>query len=196
MALMNQVQINNDHELVINNAIQDLLNNSMTLEIINQASLNKGMDLYKKARDFLKMVESKRKEAGEPFRLKIIEINDMARKVSEPLDTVIHVLKKKTESYQNHLIELKRKEEEKLREEASLFDADVYIPPLEKVLKTAAASTYMKKEIEIEVFDIKQVPDRYLLIDEVSLKRDYKLGQIDVPGIKFKEVEILQMRTR
>ena len=43
-------------------------------------------------------------------------------------------------------------------------------------------------EIEIAIFDIRQVPEEYLILNEQKIIDDYKSGERDFPGLDVCEI--------
>ncbi len=104
----------------------------------------------------------------------------------------------KVNAYQLMLAEKKRIEDEKLRETAAIFDAaeEIYIPPMEKIIRGDGAIAVTKTEKKFKVVDISKVPLKYLTIDEKSIAQDIKLGISEIPGLEIFEETTTQLRVR
>lgn len=167
--------------------------------IVNcEESYKKITSLYAEAREWKKAIEARRKELTEPLRKKMTGINDIARELSDPLDAVIDMANGKANGYVRMLEEVKRKKDEDLRTQAALFDAenDIYIPPMENIIRGEGAITVTKIETKFRVVDLSKVPLKYLMVDEAAVKRDLKLGIPEIPGLEIFEEKTTQLRTR
>jgi len=185
-------------EIAIKNSILQLRDFIAQLSVVDEASYKKVTSLYRQAREWKKCLEAKRKELIEPFRTEVARINDKAKDLSEPLDNAINVANAKVNAYQHQLAEAKRLEEEKLREAASLFDAEdeVFVTPLEKVIRGDGAIAITKTEKRFKVTDLSKVPLKYLTINEKIVEQDIKLGINEIPGLEIWEETSTQLRIR
>jgi hypothetical protein len=125
-------------------------------------------------------------------------INDKAKELTDPLDQVIALANAKVNGYHKFLEDQKRQEEESLRLEAAMFDAEdeVYVPPLEKVLRGDGAVTVTKTEKHFKVMDLSKVPMKYLMVNEKAIEQDLKLGINEIPGLEIFETTSTQLRVR
>ena len=182
----------------IKSVIQDMLEFTKQLIVDTEQSYKKMTSLYAQARDWKKSLEAKRKALIEPLRKEMAQINDRAKEFSDPLDQVISLANLKVNGYHALLEQKKAKEEALLREAASLFDAsdEVYVPPVEKVLRGDGAVAVTKIEKEFRVLDISKVPLKYLMIDEKAVKQDLKLGISEIPGLEVYEETTTTLRIR
>ena len=185
-------------EVAIKNTILQLRDFVAQLNVVDEISYKKVTSLYRQAREWKKCLEAKRKELVEPFRTEVARINDKAKELSEPLDNVINLANAKVNAYQRLLEDAKRLEEEKLREAASLFDAEdeVFVAPLDKVIRGDGAMAITKTEKRFKVTDLSKVPLKYLTINEKIVEQDMKLGINEIPGLEIWEETSTQLRIR
>lgn len=184
--------------LQVKKTIRDMLAFTEQLVVNTETAYKKITSLYAQAREWKKCLESKRKELVDPFRKQMAAINDKAKELTDPLDQVISLANAKVNGYQAFLQDLKRQEEENLRSAASLFDAEdeVYIAPLEKVLRGDGAVTVTKTEKRFKVLDLTKVPLKYLMVNEKAVEQDLKLGINEIPGLEIWEETTTQLRVR
>lgn len=189
---------NTNHTVIIRNVIDDMVEFTKSLVVKDETSYKKITSLYRQAREWKKCIDAKRKEMTEPLRKQTSAINDKAKDLTDPLDSVIDMANAKANGYLQMLEEIKRKEDEKLREAAALFDAadELYIPPMEKTIRGDGAVTVTKKEKRFKLVDITKVPTKYLMIDEAAIKKDLQLGLAEIPGIEVFEETTTQLRIR
>lgn len=187
-----------ESKILIKKSIQDMHFFAKSLTVDSQDSYKKMTSFYVKAREWKKLLDAKRKELVEPFRKQVAVINDKAKELSDPLDAVIQIANVKSNSYLRVLEDIKRKEDELLREAASMFDAseDIYIPPMEKNIRGEGATMIQKTEKKFRVLDITKIPTKYLMVDEDAVKRDLKLGLSEIAGIEVWDEKTTQLRIR
>lgn len=187
-----------EYKMEIKNVISDMRLFTKNLVVNSEASYRKMTSIYAQAREWKKTIDAKRKSLTEPLRKQVAAINDKSKELTDPLDNVIDMANAKANGYLRMLEEMKRKEDEKLREAAALFDAadELYIPPMEKIIRGDGAVTVTKAEKKFKVLDIAKVPTKYLVVDEDAIKKDLKLGIGDIPGLEIWEETTTQLRTR
>lgn len=187
-----------EHELEVKRTINDMLLFVKELPVNNEASYKKITSLYSQARSWKKSIEATRKEMVAPLRKQESIINDKSKEISDPLESVIEIANSKAASYLNFLEQAKRKEEEELRAQAAIFDAEdeVYVPPVPKVIRGEGAIMTTKIEKSFRVVDITKVPTKYLIVDEDSVKKDLKLGIDQIEGLEVLETTKTTLRTR
>ncbi len=185
-------------KIEIRSVIRDMRLFIENLVVDSEKSYLKITSLYAQAREWKKTIEAKRKSLVEPFRKQTAVINDKAKELTDPLDRVIDVANAKANGYLRLLEDVKRKEDEKLKEAAALFDAadEIYIPPMEKIIRGDGAVTVTRIEKRFKVLDIKKVPTKYLLVDEAAIKKDLNLGLAEIAGIEIWEETTTQLRIR
>lgn len=187
-----------NHSLIIRNTIQDMVQFTKDLVVDSEPAYKKITSLYRQAREWKKCIDAKRKEMTEPLRKQTACINDKAKEFTDPLDAVIDMANAKANGYMQLLEDLKRKEEEKLKAAAALFDAEdeLYIPPMEKTVRGDGAVTVTKTEKRFRLVDITKVPTKYLIVDEDAIKKDLRLGINEIPGLEIFEETTTQLRMR
>lgn len=182
----------------IRNVIGDMVAFTQSLVVDNETAYKKITALYRQAKEWKKVVDTKRKELTEPLRRQTSLINDKAKELTDPLDAVIDMANSKSNGYVRLLEEAKKKEDETLRQAASLFDAEeeLYIPPMEKTLRGQGAMTVSKVEKRFKVTDVTKVPAKYLTINESAVKKDLALGIMEIPGLEIYEETTTSLRLR
>lgn len=193
-----EVTLEPSQRFQIKGIIADMLAFSEQLIVNTEDSYKRVTSLYRQARDWKKAIEAKRKELTEPLRAQQSAINDKAKELTDPLDQVIDLANGKANSYQRMLEEIRRKEEESLRQAADLFDAadEIYVPPVERVIRGDGAVAVTKTQKKFKVADLSKVPLKYLTIDEKAVERDIKLGINEIAGIHIWEEQTTQLRVR
>ena len=186
------------YDSLIRTTITDMVEFTKALKVDSDSSYKKITSVYRQAREWKKCIDTYRKEMTEPLRKKTAAINDKAKELTDPLDAVIDLANAKVNVYLAMLEEMKKKEDEELRLGAALFDADdeLYIPPMEKIVRGDGAITVTKTEKQFKVIDIAKVPTKYLIVDEAAVKKDLKLGIAEIPGLEIFEEKTTQLRIR
>lgn len=169
-----------------------------SLIVNSEESYKKITSLYAEAREWKKAIEARRKQLVDPYRKQMASVNDIAKELTDPLDAVIDMANGKANGYVRMLEEVKRKQEEDLRAQAALFDAadEIYIPPMDNIVRGDGAIAVTKTEMNFRVLDISKVPTKYLMVDEAAIKKDLKLGLSQIEGIEIYETKTTQLRTR
>ena len=195
---LEEVSLMEEGEGTVHKVIADLLSYTKSLVVDSEPAYNTVTSLYRQARDWKKVIESRRKELIEPLRRETSRINDKAKVITDPLDQVIDVANSKTNKYMLLLEQAKKIEEEKLKIAAALFEAeeDVYVAPLENVVRGDGAMMVKKSEKRFLLVDISKVPTKYLMVNEEAVKRDLKLGIETIPGLEVYEETTTQLRVR
>lgn len=194
--LIQAFDIENEVE-VVKYAISEMLVRVNSLTVDSEPAFKMVTALYSKAREWQKLIETKRKEAIEPARKIVITINDKAKAIGAPLEEIIEIANTKAASY-TRLLEQKRLADiERLNAQAALLDLDQNIaiaqvaPP-----RGDGAMAYTKVEKRFRVLDLAKVPQKYLKIDETLVDRDIKLGVGEIPGIEIYEETTTLLRRR
>ncbi len=187
-----------EHEFQAKVMIANMLAVAKELIVNEDCGYRKITSLYRQARDWKKSIEIKRKELTEPLRSQTVKINDHAKKLTDPLDIIIDVANAKANAYQRHLEEVKRLEDEKLKAAASIFDAqdEIYIAPMEKIIRGDGAIAVTKTEKKFRLVDITKVPEKYLMVDEKAINQALKMGINEIPGVEIYEETTTQLRVR
>jgi len=187
-----------DRRTQVKNVISSMLGFAEQLIVNSEQPYRQITSLYRQAREWKKSIESKRKELTEPLRKQTSAINDKAKELTDPLDSVIDLANAKANAYQRLLEEQKRQEDEKLRAAAALFDAEeeLYIPPMEKVIRGDGAVAVTRTEKKFKVLDMSKVPMKYLMINEKAVEQDIRLGINAIEGLEIYEETTTQLRIR
>jgi hypothetical protein len=158
------------------------INQCNNLEIDNDDQLVSADDLISKLRFYLKQIQTRKKALIKPYKDKIDEIKDFSSGIESSLDNASRKLTRKKSSY------LKEKEEQQKKEllekaddiESVLSSAKTMIQKPEPVVR---AIRKYKVPVIVE-YDIKKIPDEYLILNESKIKKDFKAGK-KIPGVKI-----------
>src|SRR5580692_1281529 len=110
---------------VVKFAISQMLVNVNDLVVDSAPAFEKITSIYAKAREWQKLIETKRKEAIEPARKVVTTINDRAKSIAAPLDEIIEIANCKAALYTKLLEQKRLADIEKLNAKAALLD----LPP-------------------------------------------------------------------
>lgn len=187
-----------ENPLAVMEIIHGTLSLAKNLIVSDKQSYDEITSLYSKAREWKKIIDTKRKEMTEPLRKETAKINDKAKQLTDSLDQVIEIANVKTNSYIKVLEQQKQKEDEKLKEIASMFDAEgeLYIPVMEKSVRGEGAMTVSKTVNKFIVEDISKVPLKYLMVDMDKVEEAVKMGVLEIPGITITQETTTKLRIR
>lgn len=154
--------------------------------------------VYSAARNWQRLIETKRKELCSPYRAQLNAINDKAKEISEPIEMLIAIANQKATAYAELLEERKRiaDEEEKKILGAISPEEEFYVEPLPTTIVGNKAMAITKVEKRFKVTDISLVPRKYLVVDEAAIKRDIALGVSSISGIEVWDEKITTLRKR
>lgn len=185
-------------ELEVKQVVGDLLGYAKSLIVDTEDTYKNVTGIYRQAREWKKVIETRRKELTEPLRRETSKINDKAKEITDPLDAVIEIANSKSSKYMLLLEQAKKREEEALKLAASFFEAEeeVYVAPLENVIRGDGAMMIKKSDKRFRLVDISKVPTKYLMVNEEAVKRDLKLGIDTIPGLEIYEETTTQLRVR
>lgn len=165
--------------------VHEMLISVKTLEVDSDASFRSMTAYYSKAREWLDLIEQKRKEASGPARKVIALINDRGKQLSEPLEEVIAVANQKA-------LEWQASRQADSNQTAELFEADKTIV----VLKSDQAELVTRTQKCCRLLDISKVPLKYLCLDETAVLRDAKLGMANIPGVELYDEQTTTLRRK
>lgn len=168
------------------------------LIVQDEGSYNELTSMYSKAREWLKKLETRRKDVGEPLRKQIAMINDRFKRFTDPLERLITISNQKASSYRVLLEQRKREEEAKINEAAKLFEVEepIYVAPLDKTIRGDGAMTTTKVVKKFRVKDLSLVPSKYLKLDEEAVETAIKMGIVEIAGLEVYETTLTTLKTR
>jgi hypothetical protein len=176
----------------------EMVDYAKSLQISCQESFKVASSVWKKAKDLNKAIESRRKEAIDPSRKLIAQINDQAKELTDPLNEVEKIIKDKSAAYQKSLEEQRLLEIEATKDAAELLGVKeaIYTPPVAKSIRGEGAIAYTKAETKFRVVNEKLIPREYLKVDEEKVAAMIKLGISEIPGIEIYEEQKTILRSR
>ena len=182
----------------IKSKLGEMLSFAKGLSMTSEESFSAITRLYSDSKSWEKRIEFARKEANEPDQTRINARNDKAKELIGPLKEIQHISKLKAEEYQKMLEDIKKQEEQKIKEAIDMLGIEdmPYLAPLEKSIRTEKAMMYTRTVRKFRIVDKTKVPIRYLQVNETLVNQDMDLGVNEIPGIEFYNEEITTLRTR
>ncbi len=175
----------------------DALDKLKSLQVTGVEAFKECTRAYRCARDWKKHIETYRKSRIEPMRKEIANVNDRIKEFTEPLDQIEALAKIKVDEYNQIVKQEQAKEQETLINACKTLNVEVPVTlPVQSSLRGDGAVVYEKTAMRFEVEDLRQVPLRYLQLNEALVKQDLKLGLSEIPGLKIYEEKITQIRSR
>jgi len=159
-------------------------------------------------------IENRRKEYTAPLNDYLKLFNDAFRKLSEPLKAAETTTKQKIISYQRAMADARRKAEEAnaiaraealrkaeeiKRETGEIVDIEpekVDLPPAVTKVRTDLGTASQTDNWKYEIIDIKLIPAKYFILDEVKLGKIVRAGERDIPGIRIYSEKTLRITPR
>ena len=185
-------------EPLILSSVSEMKEQAQSLIVNNESAFKEITSLYKKAKEWEKIIENRRKEANAPNQARINARNDRAKDLTDPLKTIQSLCKMKSGQYQQEQERAHEEKNEALLLGASLFDEDnITLPePAKKLLRGDGATVYSKTEKRFRVVDMEKVPRKYLMLNEDLIKKDIKLGIANIEGIEIYDEKVTQIKVR
>lgn len=186
-----------DDVLTVRCNISNLLDEVSKITIINEQSYRTVTSIYARAREWQKIIDTKRKEATAHARHIVTTINDKAKEFSEPLTQIIELANAKVNDYSFLLEKQRLAEVERLNAAARLLDlpADITLPQVAPP-RGQGASAFTQTKTVWEIVDQSKIPLKYFKIDEDLVDRDIAMGMDSIDGLRIYKETKTQLRTR
>lgn len=160
-------------------------------------SETKSVAMATQAAALYKQIDKARMSAKRPYLDFNNRLDSLVRPVQKDLDAIKKAEKAKCVKYRNALLAKQREAEAKAAqaEKKKLGSLSVKPVMLEPVAKPAegkvetftGASVNYKTTMVPHLVDIKKVPEEYLLVDWVKVRKVVKAGVHNIPGFEIKE---------
>lgn len=196
-----------------NQAIDKMMAEAEAIEVINDVSSQKAVELAANAKKLFNRIEKQRKEIVTQPNQFIKAVNAFAKGFQNKLSQIENDLKTKISLYQNK-IELERREQEKkakeaaeklqeeINEEAKEKGIEAPVVPIPIVPETKiitrteeGASASQRKTWKFKVVDISKVPKAYICISEVKVRQAIRMGIRQIEGLEIFEEITTVLRT-
>ena len=178
-----------------------LLESARSLKIDSAEKQSRAADVLASVKKELNRIDERRKYYNEPNQEAIRRINSDAKELSKPLDEIKTIIQNKLVKYQDYLMEIKRKEDEKIQkkiEKAVENGKPVPIVPqniVEKKIETEKSKTSFRDNWTADIINEAAAIKHFavnnmfhmLCLDERQLKAFAKLNKdtVHIPGIRF-----------
>lgn len=168
------------------------------LAVDNEINFRRVTAMYAQSKEWEKLIEFTRKQANAPDQERINARNDKAKEILVPLRQIQTIAKAKSAEYQEHLEELKRKEEEESKAAIALLELEEtpYYSPAETTQRGDGASAYTRIVKRFKVTDLNKVPREYLRLDEDAIETAIKMGVAEIAGVEIYDEKITTLRSR
>jgi regulator of protease activity HflC (stomatin/prohibitin superfamily) len=177
-----------------------------SIVVSDDETLTAAAVLVKEIRSQVNAIETERKELVKPFNDGVKAINTKAKAITMPLNELRTAVEQKMIAYQDE----RRREEERKRKEAEekalaeaakaeaegepeKADAIVEVaaqqtaPPKTEAVKSAFATTSVRKTWTFSVENLGEVPRQYMVLDVTAVRAAIKSGVREIPGLKIYE---------
>lgn len=189
-----------------NPILTEILMEVHNINVTDDMSEKKAIDIGVKSKNFIKKIEDKRKEIIKEPDTFVREVNSFCKGFKDQLDEIISTLKGKISQHQyKKELERRKKEEEmrkaqeelkkKIEEEASKYNIEVPVmnlpePVIKKTTITrteSGSSAHLKNIWDFELVDLSKVPINYLCLDEKKIKAAINSGIRNIAGLNIFE---------
>jgi len=201
-----------DKILAYTRELDKMFEAAQVLDVTDEPSLVKAVEMGTKAKGLWNKIEQVRKEEIKEPNEFVKSINSFAKIFQERLRNIENMVKKKVADFEYHR-ELKRREEErKAREEQERLQAqidkeakekgvesvkvgEVVMPEPEKVTRTESGASHQRLHWTFEIEDESKIPREYLIPDEKKIRQAVAMGLREIPGVKIFEKSSTVFRT-
>jgi len=166
------------------------------LDVVDDDDYQLLTSIYAKAREWKGALEDLRKFVTQPYRNKVVEINDRAKQFTSKLDRIIELANQKTCSYLEKLEKLRQQKERAVAEKAGLLGlCEDEAPVIHQVMPSSDRAQVITRTVtKFRLTDLSKVPLQYLTIDERAIEKDIRLGVLSIPGIEIYEETTTSLR--
>ena len=189
---------------VITKNSSSIAENILSLTIKNDADMASAGEMLSKANSQAKLVKADKEKLTKPLNAVLLLIRKKYKPVETELDKAIKHLRKEIGAYQT------KKDDEAEAAKAKIIDrvgegkgklkvetaanklAEVEGP--ETKVETESGSISFKDDYEITVLKIHDIPEQFLSVDEVAIKKVFKAGG-EVAGVAAKKIKVPINRT-
>ena len=160
------------------------------IEITTDKDVEKAATILISLKTQVDTVEEKRKHYVKPAQDTVSRINKDFKKLTEPRNTLIKILKDKVVEYAyGRKKEIKDKEKEvqiDMKDRSLVLDNDM------NRIFCDTGELRFKKGYQYKITNKNKLPERYHVIDEAAILKDIRAakGQIDIPGVRIVEESI------
>ena len=193
--------------------VKDLQNAAAGIEVVDNPTQEHAVEVIGEAKRYFKKIEAKRKELVGPHNDYVRSVNRFAKQFTESLRKIEADLKAKIGAHvrrqelerRKREAEMRRRQEEierKLKADAKKAGVkmpDMPPPPVvnrkPETVRTENAVQSVRMEWTFSVENFAEVPRRYMMVDEKSIRSAIKAGIRDIPGLKIYEAPIVSVRT-
>jgi len=159
-------------------------------EINNDKELQICTETLVKVSATRKSIDAKRKEFVKPLNDHVKKINNEFKMRLEPVQETEKKLKIAIGNYQ-----MKKEEEAKALAAAQEAKGEMSMIEAPKTtLRSTDGAVSVKKVWKFEVTDETKVPKKYLIVDEVALRKDIVAGEREISGVKIYQENQLSVR--
>jgi|GEM_PF-6653993 hypothetical protein len=168
------------------------------LEITDEESCRKALNLSSDVKVILKDILALKKKNTEPYRQFINMMNEAAKFVTDKLDAIQGIITQKIISYESMLKEMQEMAQKSNKIDSEGYESGIYAITYnsQQIGSTAKTIVSYKKEKEFSVVNESLIPREYLKIDEDKIYQAIKLGITEIPGIHIVESKKLVLRRR
>lgn len=152
-------------------------------------------------------IEDRRRFFVDPLNAQVKRINELFRKIAEPLDRADSVVRAKVMEYRKRQQEIARAEQERLDREAARAQERVdkkaarigiaapqVVVPVVPVLPPTVAGATVRRVWTFRVVDASKLPREYLVVDAVAIREAVRAGVRQIPGVEIFQDETLAVR--
>lgn len=194
---MNEI-IKDNEVILIEKESPTLIQKCQSIEIKNELTSKSANDILSALKKMLTKAEDKRKFLVKPAQDTVKRVNEEFKKITEPMQQAIDIIKVKILSYAQEVAAKEKKQIEKTAKLASDFLGEqVTVPVANTQVKSSLGTSFITKRWDFETINIEDVPFKYLQVNEQLVRQEIRENTKNEHGnnicaLKIKGIKIFQ----
>lgn len=164
--------------------VQPIVNKLEDLEIEDQTD-------YERAGKLLKTIKAYVKEAEVQRRSKVDKLNAVVKEINADYKSFTEPMKKLETEVKQRMLEWHEEVEDNKQELIEAYEEDAPISSQLRAAPVDNSSRYSStKRIDEYIYNVKEIPSKYLLPNEPAIKAAIKAGK-RIPGVKVRKRPVI-----
>lgn len=191
-----------DREIVqIQREAGDLVQRAQNYQVVSDETYEEAGGIVSWIAQGKKRIEARRKFFTQPLNDQVKKINELFKELSMPFVKSDAIVRNKMLDYRQGQEKKRRDEEEKMKKEAEkiakkegISKEEVIASMEKKETVSTTDKTTVRKDWTFEIIDVNKIPRKFLMPDEVNIRKAVRNGVRKIAGINIYEKEIVSIK--